>query len=62
MLVLSFVRLISRNKRAGGLTGLPPHLGVIPGIVIDPCVVHEEVGKRNLLAGALVVIYVFDYR
>lgn len=44
------------------LTGPPPHLGVIPGTVIDPCVVREEVGKRSLLARALVVIYVFDYR
>lgn len=50
------------TKELEVLRGLSLHSGVIPGIVIDPCVVHEEVGKRNLLAGALVVIYVFDYR
>lgn len=29
-------------------------------IVTDLWIVHEEEEKRNLLAGALVVIYVFD--
>lgn len=35
-------------------------LVVIPFIVIDLWIVCEEGGKRNLLAGALVVICVFD--
>lgn len=36
------------------------HLVVIPFTVIDLWIVHEEGGKRNLLAGALAVICVFD--
>lgn len=37
-------------------------LVVIPLTVIELWIVHGEGEKRNLLAGALVVIYVFDYQ
>jgi hypothetical protein len=54
--------LVSRNTELK-VPKRPPHQSVlIPCTVIDLCVVHEEVEKGNLLAGALVVIYVFDYQ